>query len=326
MQSLKNQFSQYWLFTINNPIAQDELDIDRAKQQSNYLVYQLECGENGTNHYQGYIEFTSRKRGTTVKGVLPRAHLERRRGTAEQAADYCKKDDTRLDGPWEYGTISNPTPGARNDHKAIKEAIDEGRSMVDLWRDDAHFGSMVRYYKGYYTYMNAVDPPRAFKTQVCIFIGSAGTGKSSLANKFPTPYVPAEATSSQFFDHYDPRHHKTVILDDYNGRIKFQTLLQMMDEHPYQVNVKGGKVNWKPDWLIICSNKHPDEWYVKASLDPRLWQAFNRRVNYRIDFYPPHQYYVTQQSVDALPTAVQTSLADNYTEYVPQEELYDVFN
>ena len=40
-------------------------------------------------------------------------HLEIRRGTQQQARDYCQKHDTRVDGPWEYGTP----------HKAGKNAM-----------------------------------------------------------------------------------------------------------------------------------------------------------------------------------------------------------
>lgn len=325
--SLRNQNSKYWCFTINNPSADDELQMDRLRDVSTYLVYQLEQGENGTRHYQGYVEFSIRKKGSTVKNLIPRAHLQQRRGSGEQASEYCKKDESRLDGPFEFGTLATVTQGARNDLKAIKAAINEGRSLTDIAKDDnISFGSVIRYHRGFQWYLNSVDPGRAFKTQVVLFIGDAGTGKSTLANLFPKPYTVAEATSSQFYDGYDCREHETVIFDDFNGRIKFQTMLQLMDEHPYHVNVKGGIVNWKPKWLIICSNKQPDEWYLKASLDPRLWTAFNRRVDYRIDFYTPHQYYVREQSTNALPPAVRAALCDNYTEFEDQEQVYDIFN
>lgn len=55
-----------------------------------------ELGEMQLNqpywHWQGYIEFKNgRKRLSAVKKVLPGYHLEPRRGTQQQAIDYCKK-------------------------------------------------------------------------------------------------------------------------------------------------------------------------------------------------------------------------------------------
>lgn len=95
-----------WIFTWNNPdlvngpgILHNLLDTKVAR----YVVYQLEEGELGTTHYQGYIEFVQKKTLVACKKLLPNAHWEPRRGSPEEAAAYCKKEETRKDGPWELG-------------------------------------------------------------------------------------------------------------------------------------------------------------------------------------------------------------------------------
>jgi len=44
-----------WLFTINNPIDEDRDRLISLKEDANvnYLIYQLEEGEEGTPHFQG---------------------------------------------------------------------------------------------------------------------------------------------------------------------------------------------------------------------------------------------------------------------------------
>ena len=99
--------ARFWCFTVNNPDG--SLDTDLEAWLGNglkYAVYQHEVGEEGTEHFQGYLELDRGQRMSYVKKWLPTAHLETRRGTQQQAIDYCKKADSRLDGPWEYGTPS----------------------------------------------------------------------------------------------------------------------------------------------------------------------------------------------------------------------------
>ena len=142
MPPLRNQNSKYWCFTINQPTEQDDIAIDNLRNSSSYLIYQLEQGENGTPHYQGYVEFAIRKRGSTIKNLIPRGHIEVRRGNSKQASDYCKKEESRLDGPWESGVLSDPHPGSRNDLLAVKEAIDEGKSLTEI--SNEHFAAFFR--------------------------------------------------------------------------------------------------------------------------------------------------------------------------------------
>lgn len=107
-----------WCFTLNNP-ADHGCDITEGQlpvhPKERYVVWQLEAGENGTPHYQGYIELTAGVRLGSLKKWLPTAHFEGRKGTRDQARDYCTKSDSRVDGPWERGNYDAGGQGKRND-------------------------------------------------------------------------------------------------------------------------------------------------------------------------------------------------------------------
>ena len=79
-----------WCFTLNNPAAWRPVF---KPEHMAYLVYQLERGENGTLHVQGYVRFHNRKRIQTVKNVLDSqgVHLEFARGAEEQNKHYCSR-------------------------------------------------------------------------------------------------------------------------------------------------------------------------------------------------------------------------------------------
>ena len=53
-----------------------------------------EVAESGTQHIQEYVAFVNRKYMATVKKTfdIDEMHLEQKRRTCEEAANYCKKD------------------------------------------------------------------------------------------------------------------------------------------------------------------------------------------------------------------------------------------
>lgn len=103
--------TRHFCFTVNNYTNADD-DLLKALGQAEgttYLVYGYETGESGTPHLQGYIVFSTTKRFAQVKSVLPRgAHVEPKRGTPEQASEYCKKDGLFQ----EFGTLPRTAGGA----------------------------------------------------------------------------------------------------------------------------------------------------------------------------------------------------------------------
>jgi len=72
-------------------------------------VWQLEHGEGDNNqdtpHYQGFIHLAKNARLAAVRALNGRAHWEKCKGTAAQNKAYCTKAVTRVDGPWEIGTM-----------------------------------------------------------------------------------------------------------------------------------------------------------------------------------------------------------------------------
>lgn len=99
-----------------------------------YLIVGLEiCPGTGRYHYQCYDEWGKLTGYKGVKEILgdPSLHVETRKGTREQARDYCKKD-----GNWaEYGNWDAGGQGQRNDITHLKEAIKSGMSLTNLYLD-----------------------------------------------------------------------------------------------------------------------------------------------------------------------------------------------
>jgi len=269
-----------WCFTYNNPSGSIDVDIN-SEDRIVYACWQLEVGDNGTEHFQGYLEFDRPvTRGQIKKIFLCNSmHLEPRMGTREEARDYCRKEDSRLDGPWEKGVFDAMRQGKRNDLTAMKNAIDKGDSLRKI--SDEHFGSFLRYNRGIDRYMQLHRSGRNFKTEVYVFIGMPRTGKSTMA----LDWGGADAywlPRGTWFDGYDG--HDSVIIDDFYGWLPCDLLLRACDRFPLMVPIKGGHVNFVPHNLIITSNKLPHMWYSTAAWD---WRAFAGRVNAYYFFEDP---------------------------------------
>lgn len=120
-----------WCFTLNNPGDTRPARPDWAC----FLVYQLEQGENGTPHLQGYIQ-TTQKTLAQMKVWLPGAHFEAAKGTPDQNIKYCTKEP-RLSDPVQDGEARGQ--GKRNDVKDFVTYMRaEKRKASDILTDHPH--------------------------------------------------------------------------------------------------------------------------------------------------------------------------------------------
>lgn len=252
--------TKYWCWTLNNYGTEAEEAIAKLFQDgtATYVIYGREVGEErGTPHLQGYIELRNRKRLGCIKKLFPEGcHFEQRKGTAQEAAEYCKKDGDMV----ELGEISKSNQGRRNDLEEVRLAIVRGTPEIELANE--HFGTWCRYRRSFMAYRNLNVGNSLRDIEVFFLWGAAGTGKTRFAWTYSDdPWISNEA-DLKWFDGYGGN--KVVILDDFRGEPPKSWILRLLDMFPVRVQIKGGYVPWEPTRIWITSNESPESMYDAA--------------------------------------------------------------
>lgn len=271
MADKRGTASKSWMFTINNPEDTDKPDTWVALGSAAYCVYQMEMGANGTPHYQGYVEFAQRKRLPALKKLTKRANWQPRKGTQQQAIDYCSKTDTRTGGPWTTGEAAKVEQGRRNDLEAICEDIKAGASLRDVALD--HGPAFIQYGRGITQYAQTVQEPyNHHEVRGVWYWGKPGTGKSMAARtENPDAYLKSQ---NKWWCNYQGE--TAVILDDFDksGVGLGHHLKIWADSYACQGEVKGANVQCRHTKFIVTSNYKPEDLWLD---DPEMLEAINRR-------------------------------------------------
>lgn len=268
--------------TWNNPPLPKIGPFSQLPDQITYLVWSLECGAKGTEHWQMYAEFKNPITVAAIKKLFgnDKIHVEKRRGTAAQAAAYCKKlDETHLSGPWELGELSHQ--GQDLTAKMEKQAQNE--VLLDLKKGftnvkDVPVDMLRSCPQGIKMALTLAPPVRRQGVAVYYIEGATGIGKTfGIFKRFPDAYRPLAAGDKLWFDGYCGE--KTLLLDELRGNIKLSYLLQLLDPYPLKVEIKGGTVNAEWTRVFITTNTPPERWYPRISTeDPRTFAALLRRI------------------------------------------------
>lgn len=280
-----------WCFTLNNPTDEETVLLPKHLPSDSFprciaVIYQLETGENGTPHIQGYCRFNRQRTLSNVRLILPRAHWEPAKGSIQQNLDYCGKLVGRLGEPVILG-FGNLRPGDSDSRKphlkrsafvdlvattpdiTIPELIDQGALEIVATQPNLLGTLRGLLYKDL----------RRDGVTVDLYYGLTGTGKSRLAySKYPDAFRKA---SGPWWDGYAGE--TTVILDDFDDHfMPIGDLLRVLDRYPMRTPVKGGFVQLVANHFIVTSNHLPAEWYPDA-VQKRL-DAVTRRFNTVVEF------------------------------------------
>jgi len=251
--------ARHWFFTENNPEGDlfALFEVLVADGIADYATYQLEVGEDGTEHHQGYVNFKKQTLFSTVKKLLPRAHWQLCLDPIAARA-YCQKADSRLDGPYEIGRF-NPPEEKQRVWKALAQDIMAGKRDYELFQK--YPMQVITQFKGINNARNLVTPRRTFKTKTILIYGLPGVGKSRyILEQFPNAFW--KSPDSAWFDGYGGE--DDVVLDDFYGWLQLGTFLRLTDRYPLLCQTKGGHINFQAKRIIISSNSLPTDWYKKA--------------------------------------------------------------
>lgn len=263
--------------------------------------------DTGALHVQGYVEFQHARRFSTVAHWcavhgFPRAHLEPRRGTPQQAWDYCVKDSTRVLGPFLHGDAPLGQ-GERTDLTAFHtdaKALSTGEvTLADL--QETHFKVEARYTRYFDRRVARHTPRRELPTYCAVYYGDAGTGKSYAVRDFIRRYglssyylrLPEHKQAQLFFDGYEGE--QVVVVDEMGpNRMSVHEFNSLVDTRPHKVNIKGQAfIEFRSRLIIFTSNFPPDDWF---SDDERIRLSVRRRINslfcysYHPDFRPDRTF------------------------------------
>lgn len=308
LRSLSSHLSQmsspqgkYWVFTWNNPTLDPILALDAFKDLRDVTYVVFQCEFISTRHFQGYIEFSKLKRLSQLKRVFPAIHWERRKGSQQDAIDYCSSETYkgekkgRIGGPWSWGTPCELAQGKRNDLIASVEALKQGgiRQVAE-----EHPETLVRYPRGMLL-LASLNVPVKPVPEVILLFGPTGVGKTRRFYQEESDRWASPVTDGLWFDGYVGQ--AAALFDDFAGKftkLGLAQALRIFDRYDVQLPVKGGFAWFVPERIYVTTNLHPRDWYDYSGREEQ-YAALERRFT-RVLWWKSKQHMVelTPPSVD----------------------------
>lgn len=282
MPRVRPRKSKHWCFTINNPTRDDRKKINDAQEQISYIIINKEVGDTGTPHYQGYVCFEEQLRATQVKVILPRSHLEIKRGTVEEAIHYCKK-------PVEGCNCKHcvkARPQRPNFQEYGEVPLTKGEATKEKWAnmyehakkgdfEEIPKNMLIRYYPAFKRIaQDNPEKPKDLETLGNLWITApTGYGKSRyVRDLYPDFY---DKAPNKWFVGY--KGEETILLDDLGPEhCKYLAwyIKRWADLYSFPMETKGGGRQIRPKRVVVTSQYTIEEcfedWKAREAVERRF--------------------------------------------------------
>lgn len=313
-----------WVFTIYAGDATLTGRADACKEvECEYMVFQEEkCPDTGRHHLQGWVYFKNARSFQAVKNTMPQCNLEMQRGTNSQAADYCKKADSRVRDGLVYEAGTMPGDAGRQSSLGDACACVKESGMKRVWsempeqfvRNHTGLGKLAR--------LEArAKIPRVREVKVYYVWGETGCGKSWWAEHFEEEEDECYSMGDDgkgWFGNYEGE--RTLIIEEFMGKMEYRFFLRLLDGYKMDLDVKGAHVPAAFTTLILTSNQPPSHCYISEDAWGCAGQSpLERRLEGRV-FHGVGKHPATAWT-PALPgSAVEEAVEEQIQEYVEEEE------
>ena len=305
--------SRNWTFVVNNPKLNEQEMFDYLKSLVNvrYFIFVREKGDgsptkpHGTEHHQGYIEFSQPKKFSTMKGYFSadkigvNAHISSRKYTRQGCVDYVKKEGahadkahTQIGQVYEYGT--QPQQGKRNDLAIdlvnMVEMKKQGFSDTEIFEAFPHLHARFHNYvdKICMEYKMNIYKKQRRNVKVVYIYGQSGIGKTryvmekyGFENVFRiTDYG---ATGDPIFDGYNGE--DVIVFEEFRSSIRIEKMLNYLDIYPLTLHARyNDKVACYTKIFILTNIPIYEQYPTTFQEQFETWQAFLRRIHQIYNF------------------------------------------
>lgn len=263
-----------WAFTLHDFTEEQETNLRNVNCR--YMVVGRETTQEGRPHLQGYVYFADQVSMAACKlrlNVGPTVHIENAIGTADQNRTYCSKEGEF----WEKGVMPL-TPVEKGQKEKVR--WDFTRAAAEAGQMDRIDSKTAVIYCRQLEYIHTRAQARrilANSDHKPLWLwGPTGTGKSHLMREVfgANPHeLFIKISGTKFWDGYDGQ--KYVGFEEVNqmaGTVEMASNFKIwLDKYQFPVEIKGGSRSIRPARIIITSNYHPrDIWLRQEDLDPIL--------------------------------------------------------
>jgi len=308
---------QRYIFTWNNPTITGEefRDYMEASNAFRCVVFQKELGENGTPHFQGYVELEKRTYVSGVhKLVAPyKMSWQYANGNKAQNLKYCTKEDGRTDGPWYINEeiFALKGQGKRSDMDRFAALVLDNNGITEDVVDEmpghcVQFGKNAQYLVNTLALQRAEAAERIYWVEQAmlednglptqgqkqrhleLYFGPTAVGKTTkikmdvIGRREERLYT--KNCAHKWWCGYDK--HPVVLMDEFRGDGfgKMEDFNNITNMGAGQIETKGAQTVLLAREMHFATNRHPSHWWKKGGptgayygwSDPRF-QAVVRR-------------------------------------------------
>lgn len=220
-----------------------------------YCCIGFEVGDSGTPHIQGYIHFSGAKRMATVRTGIPGAHIEVRKGSVDQAIDYCQKDGSFE----EWG--DRPMSAGQKTGEMWKSIMEKAKTGEFQFIEQNY----PRIWINLSSKLQSLHVPKTLILDGSLehewWVGKTGTGKSKeVWRLYPDHY---QKELNKWWCGYSDE--SVVVVEEWSPKNECtgSQLKIWADRYPFTGQIKGGSMKKiRPLKIIVLSNYRIDQCFM----------------------------------------------------------------
>lgn len=290
--------SSRWCFTYNNPSMDGDefVSLLESKGDIKMAVFQKEKGEEGTEHFQGYMETKKRMYTTGAHAMLNpiKMSLLHAKGTKQQNEKYCTKEEGRVDGPW-YANCTTDDFKRKSGNQGKRSDLDEFARMIKeeggITEDvfEAMPGHAMAYSKHAKALVAEMKLTEIKKKEMAywqeqyqrrqrgeeiegqqqrnlkLYFGPTAVGKTTevklhVMGELGVPLFEKSA-ATKWWDGYQGENH--VLVDEYRGGQTIDEFKALTNIGEVAIEMKGTSGILVAEQMYFTTNCHPTQWWKR---------------------------------------------------------------